>query len=106
MPAPTGLSLGNVTIAESLALTGTGIAVAVTVSQRIRASLMSFHLFAMLLFVQACAAFLLGRPWSHLWWFAHFIGVFTLAQNAIGNHLYHSLGFVEVARQIHFVAKL
>jgi ribosomal protein S18 acetylase RimI-like enzyme len=30
----------------------------------------------------------------------------TLAQNAIGNHLYRSLGFVEVARQVHFVAKL
>jgi ribosomal protein S18 acetylase RimI-like enzyme len=30
----------------------------------------------------------------------------TLVQNAIGNHLYTSLGFREVARQIHFVAKL
>ncbi len=30
----------------------------------------------------------------------------TLAQNAIGHHLYPSLGFLEVARQIHFVAKL
>jgi len=30
----------------------------------------------------------------------------TLAQNAIGNRLYPSLGFVEVARQVHFVAKL
>jgi ribosomal protein S18 acetylase RimI-like enzyme len=30
----------------------------------------------------------------------------TLAQNAIGNYLYPSLGFVEVARQVHFVAKL
>jgi ribosomal protein S18 acetylase RimI-like enzyme len=30
----------------------------------------------------------------------------TLAQNAIGNHLYPSLGFVEVARQVHFVAKI
>src|SRR5437773_10572315 len=30
----------------------------------------------------------------------------TLAQNAIGNHLYPSLGFMEVARQVHFVAKL
>jgi len=30
----------------------------------------------------------------------------TLAQNVIGNHLYPSLGFVEVARQVHFVAKL
>ncbi len=30
----------------------------------------------------------------------------TLAQNVVGNHLYPSLGFVEVARQVHFVAKL
>jgi ribosomal protein S18 acetylase RimI-like enzyme len=30
----------------------------------------------------------------------------TLAQNAIGNHLYRALGFQEVARQVHFVAKL
>ena len=30
----------------------------------------------------------------------------TLAQNAVGNHLYTSLGFREVARQVHFVAKL
>jgi ribosomal protein S18 acetylase RimI-like enzyme len=30
----------------------------------------------------------------------------TLAQNAIGNHLYPSLGFQEVARQVHFVTKL
>lgn len=30
----------------------------------------------------------------------------TLEQNAIGYHLYTSLGFREVARQIHFVAEL
>ena len=30
----------------------------------------------------------------------------TLAQNDVGNHLYQSLGFHEVARQIHFCAKL
>ena|SRR5262245_19672974 len=30
----------------------------------------------------------------------------TLAQNAVGNHLYPSLGFTEVARQVHFVARL
>lgn len=30
----------------------------------------------------------------------------TLAQNAVGEHLYQSLGFREVARQIHFVADL
>jgi ribosomal protein S18 acetylase RimI-like enzyme len=30
----------------------------------------------------------------------------TLAHNAIGNHLYPSVGFKEVARQVHFVAEL
>jgi ribosomal protein S18 acetylase RimI-like enzyme len=30
----------------------------------------------------------------------------TLTQNDVGNHLYQSLGFREVMRQIHFVAKL
>ena len=30
----------------------------------------------------------------------------TLVQNQVGNHLYRSLGFREVARQIHFVASL
>jgi ribosomal protein S18 acetylase RimI-like enzyme len=30
----------------------------------------------------------------------------TLVQNAVGNHLYPALGFVEVARQVHFVARL
>ncbi|MDB5388702.1 MAG: GCN5-related N-acetyltransferase [Planctomycetaceae bacterium] len=30
----------------------------------------------------------------------------TLAQNAVGNHLYRAVGFQEVARQVHFVAEL
>lgn len=30
----------------------------------------------------------------------------TMAQNEIGNHLYRSCGFIEVARQVHFARKL
>jgi ribosomal protein S18 acetylase RimI-like enzyme len=30
----------------------------------------------------------------------------TLEQNAIGRHLYPSLGFVEIARQIHYATSL
>lgn len=30
----------------------------------------------------------------------------TMAQNAIGNHLYPDCGFIEVARQVHFARKL
>jgi hypothetical protein len=37
----------------------------------IRKLLMWYHMFALLLFIQASAAFLLGRPWNHMWWLAH-----------------------------------
>jgi hypothetical protein len=30
----------------------------------------------------------------------------TMAQNAVGQHLYPACGFVEVARQAHFARKL
>jgi len=30
----------------------------------------------------------------------------TMAQNAVGNHLYPACGFVEVARQVHFARRL
>jgi cell division protein FtsB len=38
-------------------------------------------MFALLLFIQASAGFLLGRPWNHMWWLAHAIsaaGFFVL----------------------------
>lgn len=47
----------------------------------IRKLLMWYHMFALLLFIQASAAFLLGRPWNHMWWLAHGIsaaGFFVL----------------------------
>jgi cell division protein FtsB len=47
----------------------------------IRKLLMWYHMFALLLFIQASAAFLLGRPWNHMWWLAHAIsatGFFVL----------------------------
>jgi ribosomal protein S18 acetylase RimI-like enzyme len=36
----------------------------------------------------------------------HYIRIETLAHNPIGQHLYPSCGFVEVARQIHYVRPL
>jgi len=36
----------------------------------------------------------------------HFIRIETLAHNPIGQHLYPSCGFVEMARQIHYVRPL
>jgi len=47
----------------------------------IRRLLMWYHMFALLLFIQASVGFLLGRPWNHMWWLAHAIsgaGFFVL----------------------------
>jgi hypothetical protein len=47
----------------------------------IRKLLMWYHMFALLLFIQASAGFLLGRPWNHMWWLAHAVsaaGFFVL----------------------------
>ncbi len=35
--------------------------------------LLAYQRFALLWFIQASAAFLLSKPWSHLWWFAHLL---------------------------------
>jgi len=47
----------------------------------IRKLLMWYHMFALLLFIEASASFLLSRPWNHMWWLAHAIsaaGFFVL----------------------------
>lgn len=35
--------------------------------------LLAYQRFALLWFIQASAAFLLSKPWSHLWWLAHLL---------------------------------
>jgi two-component system cell cycle response regulator len=57
--------------------------------QGIRRLLMWYHMFALLLFIQASAAFLLGRPWNHMWWLAHGIsaaGFFVLGYAVVRAH--------------------
>ena len=41
--------------------------------RRIASPLMKYYAFALVLFAQACVAFILAGPWDHLWWFAHLI---------------------------------
>ena len=38
---------------------------------RVQSRLLQTHTIALLFFVQASAAFLLSKPWNHLWWLAH-----------------------------------
>ena len=47
--------------------------VAVMARRRITSPLMMFFAVALLLFAQAALAFILAKPWDHLWWLAHAI---------------------------------
>ncbi|RAU22059.1 hypothetical protein CU669_10235 [Paramagnetospirillum kuznetsovii] len=48
-------------------------AVAVMVVRRIASPLMRYYGVALLLFAQAAVAFILAKPWDHMWWLAHAI---------------------------------
>jgi hypothetical protein len=66
---------------EALSLVVLIASVVLMLLRGIRKLLMWYHLFALLLFIQASAAFLLGRPWNHMWWLAHAVsaaGFFVL----------------------------
>jgi len=56
--------------------------VAMTVLRRIRSPLMMFYAVALLLFAQAAMAFILAKPWDHLWWLAH--AIFAVGFAVIG----------------------
>ncbi|MFN3078190.1 MAG: histidine kinase dimerization/phospho-acceptor domain-containing protein, partial [Alphaproteobacteria bacterium] len=55
----------------SIVLCLTGIVV--MVRRRIRSPLMIFYMVALFMFAQAAVAFILAKPWNHMWWLAHFI---------------------------------
>ena len=50
--------------------------------RRIQSPLMVFYAIALVLFAQAAIAFMLAKPWNHMWWLAHAIfagGFFVLS---------------------------
>lgn len=74
-------SIPEVKAIEAASLVVLVASVALMLVRGIRKLLMWYHMFALLLFIQASAAFLLGRPWNHMWWLAHTIsaaGFFVL----------------------------
>ncbi|MEO5350796.1 MAG: ATP-binding protein [Magnetococcus sp. YQC-3] len=71
----------------SILLCMTGIVV--MVRRRIRSHLMIFYMVALLLFAQAAVAFILAKPWNHMWWLAHFI--FATGFSVIGFGVTRSL---------------
>lgn len=68
--------------ALTLCLTSLGI----MLWRRIDSPLMVFFAIALMVFAQADLAFMLGKPWDHLWWLAHVIfaaGFFILSWGVV-----------------------
>lgn len=65
---------------EGGALVMSVVNVAILLARRIRSSLMVIFAMAVTMFALSSLAFLLGRPWNHMWWLAHviFAGAFFL----------------------------
>lgn len=49
------------------------LGVAVILQRRIQAPLIQAYAISLLIFVQSCLAFLLSKPWNHMWWLGHAI---------------------------------
>ncbi|KIL99259.1 GGDEF domain-contatining protein [Paramagnetospirillum magnetotacticum MS-1] len=56
--------------------------VTVMVLRRITSPLMKYYGVALLLFAQAAMAFILAKPWDHMWWLAH--AIFAVGFSVIG----------------------
>ncbi|PWC52445.1 response regulator [Azospirillum sp. TSO22-1] len=62
------------------------LGVLVLLARRIRSPLMQVYALALCCFVQSSAAFVIARPWNHLWWIAHAIfagGFFLLSYGVV-----------------------
>lgn len=72
--------------AESLTIGLVLLCAAIMLRQRLSSPLMRLYLFAMVFFAQSSIAFMLARPWDHLWWFGHMVfaaGFFILSYGIV-----------------------
>jgi len=63
------LRISMESIAASLCLGAVGL----MLRRQIRSPLMGYYALALVFFAQAAVAFILARPWNHMWWLAHAI---------------------------------
>lgn len=73
-------------IAEACSIVLTLACLAVMLRRRISSPLMNLYLLAIAFSAQASLAFLLAKPWNHMWWLAHMIsagGFFALSYGIV-----------------------
>lgn len=67
---------------ESVSIFLCAIALVIGAKRRIQSPLMKFYAIALVIFAHAAFAFILAKPWNHMWWLAHAIfagGFFVLS---------------------------
>ena len=85
------LRMSMETTAALLCLVGIGL----VAWQRIDSSLIKFYSLALAFFAQAALAFMLAKPWDHLWWLAHaiFAGGFLILSHGVARALLTTRSF-------------
>lgn len=102
-----GLAVTRMSL-EIGALVGEGAALLIMLARRIRSPLMDFYLLALCYFALSSLAFLLARPWSHMWWLAHavFAAGFFLLSYGVARAYQTTRSFGAVYRQEEMMARL
>ena len=82
--------------------------VAVLLSRRIRSPLMQIFGISVTAFALSSLAFLLGKPWNHMWWLAHaiFAGGFFLLSFGIVKAFHTTRSFSTIYSQEELLARL
>nr|WP_246327123.1 GGDEF domain-containing protein [Burkholderia guangdongensis] len=84
--SPIAGALGTRLSMEGGALALSTLNVAVLLARRIRSPLMTIYGMSITAFALSSLAFLLGKPWNHMWWLAHVIfagGFFLLGYGVV-----------------------
>jgi PAS domain S-box-containing protein len=88
-------------------LLGVG-SVVILYRRRVTSPLMVFYAVALVIFSQAALAFILAKPWDHMWWLAHviFAGGFFIISWGIMQALRTTQSFVLAYSQEHLIRTL
>ncbi|SCU90819.1 Diguanylate cyclase [Cupriavidus necator] len=93
---------------EGGALLCSALSVAVLLIRRIRSPLMLIYGISITAFLLSSLAFILGRPWNHMWWLAHaiFAGGFLFLSYGIIQAFHTTRSFATVYSQEEMMARL
>jgi diguanylate cyclase (GGDEF)-like protein len=106
--SPVAGSLGTRLLLEGGAMAVSLFNVGCMLARKIRSPLMQIFGISVAAFAQSSLAFLLGKPWDHMWWLAHaiFAGGFFLLSYGIVQAFHTTRSFSTIYSQEELMARL